>query len=58
MARIPIVKKDGTPTPLFWSDQRDDDKPLKRVFRATDDGRVMRSRSLRYDTKRKQLQRV
>lgn len=58
MARIPILKKDGTPTPLFWSDQHDEGKPVKRVFRENDNGKVLRSQSLRYDVKRKQLQRI
>lgn len=59
MARIAITKKDGTPTPLFWSDQHDgNDHQMKRVFRETDDGRVLRSQSLRYDAERKRLQRV
>lgn len=59
MARIPILKKDGTPTEMFWSDVRDSEsKPLKRVFRETDDGRVMRSKSIRYNEKQNRLQRV
>lgn len=58
MARIAIAKKDGTPTNLFWSDSADGDEPLKRVYRTTEDGRVQRSRTLRYDVRRKKLQRV
>lgn len=58
MARIPIFRKNGAPTTLFWSDSHDGDGPLKRVFRTTDDGRVQRSKSIRYDTRRKQLRRV
>ncbi len=53
MARIPILKKDGTPSSLFWSDQ--DDGRLKTVYRATDDGRVQRSRSMRYDAQKKRI---
>lgn len=58
MARIPILKKDGSPTNLFWSDQADGEQPLKTVYRTTSDGRVERSKSLRYDVRRKKLQRV
>lgn len=56
MARIPILKKDGTPTRMFWSDE-DGDGRLKTVYRTTDDGRVQRARRIRYDVKRKRLQR-
>ncbi len=58
MGRIQILKKDGTPTGMFWNDDQDKGKALKRVFRTTDDGRVQRSQSIRYDTKRRQLRRV
>lgn len=58
MAKIQILKKDGTPTGMFWSDERDQGKTLKRVFRTTDDGRVQRSSSIRYDVERKRLRRV
>jgi len=58
MARIAITKKDGTPTGMFWSDRVDADRPLKTVYREAADGRVLRSRSIRYDLKRKKLQRV
>lgn len=55
MARVAITKNDGTPTNLFWSDRKQDDEALKAVYRETDDGRVQRSKSLRYDVKRKKL---
>lgn len=58
MARIPILKKDGTPTSLFWSDHLDGKQPLKTVYRTNAEGRVQRSKSLRYDVRRKRLQRV
>ena len=58
MARIPILKKDGTPTGMFWSDEQDDRTRMKRVYRTTDDGRLQRSASIRFDAKRKQLLRV
>lgn len=58
MARIPILKKDGTPTNLFWSDRLGGDQPLKAVYRTTTDGRVQRSKSIRFDSRRNRLQRV
>lgn len=58
MARIPILTKNGKPTGMFWSDQREENQRLKTVFRTTDDGTVQRSKSLQYDVKRGKLQRV
>lgn len=58
MARIPILKKDGTATNLFWSDQLDGKQPLKTVYRTTADGRVQRSKSVRYDVRRAKFQRI
>ncbi len=58
MARIPIANADGTPTDLFWSDRREPDAALKTVYRALSDGSVQRSKSMRYNVKRKKLQRV
>ena len=53
MARIVIMKRDGTPSPFFRSDK--DDGRLKRVYRETSDGRIQRSRSIRYDPKVERL---
>lgn len=58
MAKIQILKKDGTPTGMFWSDARDQGKRLKQVYRTTDEGRVQRSSSIRYDVEQKRLRRV
>lgn len=58
MAKIQILKKDGTVTGYFWSDRLDNDQPLKTVYRTTADGRVQRSKSVRYDINRQRLQRV
>lgn len=58
MARIPILKKDGTPTSYFWSDHLDGDQPLKAVYRATEDGRIQRHKSMRYNVHRKRMQRI
>ncbi len=47
MARVKIFKKDGTPTPYFWSD-RDSDRKNLTVYKQTDDG-VKRMRGVHYD---------
>ena len=48
MARVKIVKPDGSPSPYFWSDKRDPQVPLKTVYKKTSDG-VKRLRGVRYD---------
>jgi hypothetical protein len=58
MARIPIFKKDGSPTSYFWSDRLDGDQPLKTVYRTTEDGKVQRLKSARYDARRKRMRRI
>ena len=58
MARIPIFKKDGSPTNMFWSDRLDGKQPLKTVYRTTREGRVQRSTSVRYDAARQKLHRI
>lgn len=58
MARIPILTKNGKPTRMFWSDQREENQRLKTVFRTMEDGTVQRSKSLQYDVKREKLQRA
>ena len=48
MARVKIVKPDGTPSPYFWKDEKDGSKPLKTVFKKTDGG-IKRLKGVRYD---------
>ena len=48
MARVKIVKPDGSPSPYFWSDKKDAEVPLKRVYKETPGG-VKRLRGMRYD---------
>lgn len=38
MARIKIFKKDGTPTPYFWSDRDGTVTTRKTVYKATREG--------------------
>jgi hypothetical protein len=48
MARVKIVRPDGTASPYFWKDENDATKPLKTVYKKTVDG-VKRLRGVRYD---------
>jgi hypothetical protein len=48
MARVTIVRPDGTPSPFFWKDEKDGKKKLKTVYKMTDDG-AKRLRGVRYD---------
>lgn len=50
MARTKIVKKDGTPTPYFWSDKDGNTPKDRRVYKQTDDG-VKRMKGVRFDVK-------
>jgi hypothetical protein len=38
MARFKISKKDGTPSPYFWSDKDGTERTQKRVYKQTEDG--------------------
>ena len=48
MARVKIVKPDGSPSPYFWSDKRDPQVPLKTVYKKTSGG-VKLMKGVRYD---------
>ena len=48
MARVAIVRPDGSASPYFWKDEKDGKKPLKTVFKTTDDG-IKRLKGVRYD---------
>jgi hypothetical protein len=37
MAKVPITKKNGSPTPYFWSDS-DSDKKHLTIYKKTKDG--------------------
>lgn len=39
MAKIKIFRKDGSPSPYFWSDKDDSDRDRKTVYKQTSDGR-------------------
>jgi hypothetical protein len=54
MARTRIFKKDGTPTPFFWSDKDGNALSAKRVYKKTADG-VKRMRGVRFDVEKKEF---
>jgi hypothetical protein len=51
MARFKIAKRDGTPTPYFWSDKDGSQLDGKTVYKKTEDG-VKRMRGVSYDAKK------
>lgn len=50
MARVKIVRPDGSPSPFFWKEGKDGKSHLKTVFKNTDEG-VKRLKGVRYDLK-------
>ena len=56
MARMKIVRKDGSPSPYFWSDEDGSAPTLKRVYKETSSG-VKRMRGVRYDSVKKLMRR-
>ncbi|HEU5207843.1 MAG TPA: hypothetical protein VFU06_00415 [Longimicrobiales bacterium] len=48
MARIKIFRKDGSPTPYFWSDKNAAAKSLQTVYKQTEKG-VTRMKGVRYE---------
>ena len=48
MARVKIVRPDGSPSPYFWKDEKEAAALLKTVYKKTSDG-VKRLRGVQYD---------
>lgn len=48
MARVKIVRPNGSPSPFFWKRGKDDENPLKTVYKVKA-GVVKRLRGVRYD---------
>jgi len=48
MARVKIVRPDGSSSPYFWKDEKEADAPLKTVYKKTASG-VKRLRGVQYD---------
>jgi hypothetical protein len=48
MARVKIVRPDGSPSPYFWNDEKEAKKPLKTVYKKTSAG-VKQLKGYQYD---------
>jgi hypothetical protein len=57
MARIRISKKDGTPTPYFWSDKDSAELTNRTVYKKTVDG-VKRMKGVRFNTVTNRMRRA
>jgi hypothetical protein len=55
MAKKKISKKDGTPTPYFWSDKDGTEMTRKTVYKQTNDG-VKRMTGVHFDATTKRIQ--
>jgi hypothetical protein len=56
MAKVKIFKKDGTPTPYFWSNRDSGDGTAVTVYKRTSDG-VKRMRGVRFNSVTNQMRR-
>ena len=56
MAKMKITRKDGSPSPYFWSDEDGSAPTRKRVYKQTNSG-VKRMRGVRFDSVKKRLRR-
>lgn len=56
MAKTKIVRKDGSPSPYFWSDDDGSAPTRKRVYKQTSDG-VKRMRGVRFDSVKNRMRR-
>ena len=54
MAKVKIYKKDGTPTPYFWSDKHSGDRTRQTVYKQTTDG-IKRMRGVHFDAVAKRI---
>lgn len=55
MARTRIYKKDGTPTPFFWSDKDGSTRTLQTVYKQTPGG-VKRMKGVHFNVERNEFQ--
>jgi hypothetical protein len=49
MAKVMISKKNGTPTPYFWSDKEVGDRASRTVYKQTEEG-VKRIKGVRFNS--------
>lgn len=55
MARTRIYKKDGTPTPFFWSDKDGSERTRQTVYRQTPSG-VKRMKGVHFHVEKNEFQ--
>ena len=48
MAKVKIFKKDGTPTPYFWSSKHSTDRKFQTVYKRTAEG-IKRMKGVHFD---------
>jgi hypothetical protein len=54
MARVEIVRPDGSPSPYFWSDKETGDKAHRTVYKKTTEG-VKRVKGVHFDAVRNKV---
>lgn len=52
--RVKIFKKDGSPTPYFWSEKDGTDRTQQTVYKRTEDG-VTRMRGVHFDAVKNEM---
>ncbi|HEX6587612.1 MAG TPA: hypothetical protein VF039_01215 [Longimicrobiales bacterium] len=52
--RVNIFKKDGTPTPFFWSEKDGADRTQQTVYKRTDTG-ITRMRGVHFDATKNEM---
>lgn len=57
MARIRILKKDGSETAYFWSDKDGSDRTMQRVYKRTVEG-IKRMKGVRFNSVTKRMKRM
>lgn len=55
MARVSILRKNGTPSNYFWSDKEHADETKKTVYKQTADG-VKRMRGVHFNAATRRIQ--
>jgi hypothetical protein len=56
MAKVRILKKDGTPSRYFWSDKESTERTNKTIYKETTDG-VRRMKGAHFDAVTNEVQR-
>ena len=56
MTKHRILRKDGTPSPFFWTEQDGNDRSHKTVFKDTSNG-VKRKKGVHFDVEKNRLHR-